>query len=364
MAAAFVGAPLLLDAVRLASPAANHGLETARILAQAVAEDLELQAAALLVEALRSRRVAADEIERVYGTRVRRTAEEVIAGPAFVRIESRRRLADVARLSRDARLVSHAANIATLRDPPARWREDDRAVLLTWMKKVADAVRGLDDRLDDLFDEAWARAQDPLPQPRPRPPEAVADESPRLLRLAEYLERLRAGLRGMDELANVSLRFARTKAADVAPRVRSRRNPIPAKSRLAGTRRTDNELLCRLAKPGVRRLLLTPGRRGSVVVGIDAIEPFVLPRALGRLLQILASKPAAPDGFAGFVAPDELAEALARASGHPFTRGAVNTFIGKLRDRLEACAVNPMYVETHPDGGFRFRLRRSAGDCR
>ena len=64
-------------------------------------------------------------------------------------------------LSDGAKLIKLADKICNLRDvsdsPPADWSVERRREYFEWAKRVIDGLRGVDARLENLFDDEYAR---------------------------------------------------------------------------------------------------------------------------------------------------------------------------------------------------------------
>jgi guanosine-3',5'-bis(diphosphate) 3'-pyrophosphohydrolase len=64
-------------------------------------------------------------------------------------------------ISREAKLVKLADKICNLRDmgssPPKTWPRSRVREYFDWAKAVVDGLRGVHPRLEEIFDEAYAR---------------------------------------------------------------------------------------------------------------------------------------------------------------------------------------------------------------
>ena len=145
-----------------ASPYINHPLELARVLAEeAGVTDAATLCAALLHDTIEDTDTTGDEIEREFGTEVRHLVEQVTDDKSLPKTQ--RKLAQIehaAHVDPKAKLVKLADKICNLRDvalaPPVGWPIERRREYFDWAKSVIDRLRGVDPRLEAIFDQAYA----------------------------------------------------------------------------------------------------------------------------------------------------------------------------------------------------------------
>lgn len=148
-----------------ASPYINHPLAVARVLAaEGGVTDEELLVAALLHDTVEDTQTTCEELEREFGPVVAGLVVEVTDDkdlPKTVRKELQVRHAprasDVAKQLKIADKICNVRDIAS--SPPASWSTQRRSEYLDWAARVVEGCRGVNPRLDRLFDEALAEAR-------------------------------------------------------------------------------------------------------------------------------------------------------------------------------------------------------------
>jgi guanosine-3',5'-bis(diphosphate) 3'-pyrophosphohydrolase len=146
-----------------ASPYINHPIALANILwVGAGIQDPVVICAALLHDTVEDTETTEAELAERFGPKVASVVMEVTDDTSLPR--PRRKALQVEhapRLSREAKLVKLADKISNVRDvgaaPPAGWPLERQREYFDWAKKVVDALRGVNPRLEALFDEAYAR---------------------------------------------------------------------------------------------------------------------------------------------------------------------------------------------------------------
>jgi len=145
-----------------ASPYINHPLTLACVLAsEAGVHDAVTLAAALLHDTIEDTDTTADELRREFGDAVSAVVLEVSDDRSLSKAERKQAQIDhAATLSDRAKRVKLADKIANLRDvadaPPAGWPIERRREYFDWARSVIDRLRGIDARLESLFDQAYA----------------------------------------------------------------------------------------------------------------------------------------------------------------------------------------------------------------
>ena len=145
-----------------ASPYINHPLSLASVLAvEGGITDVATLCAALLHDTIEDTDTTGDEIEREFGPKVRRLVEQVTDDKSLPKAQ--RKLAQIehaAHIDQEAKRVKLADKICNLRDvalaPPVGWSVERRRKYFDWARSVIDRVRGIDPRLEAIFDQAYA----------------------------------------------------------------------------------------------------------------------------------------------------------------------------------------------------------------
>jgi hypothetical protein len=97
----------------------------------------------------------------------------------------------------------------------------------------------------------------------------------------------------------------------------------------------------------------------SAHVRIDGSEPMKLARALANLLDALARERSSSDHIVGWKAIDEVVAELSAREGKAVGRHAVINRVWRLRRALIRAGLSPGFVQSHPDRGVRFAVRRT-----
>lgn len=145
-----------------ASPYINHPLTLACVLAsEAGVSDAVTLAAALLHDTIEDTDTSTDELTREFGATIAGVVLEVTDDKTLAKPARKQAQIDhAASLSEAAKRVKLADKIANLRDvahaPPAGWPLERRREYFDWAKSVIDRLRGIDARLEALFDAAYA----------------------------------------------------------------------------------------------------------------------------------------------------------------------------------------------------------------
>jgi guanosine-3',5'-bis(diphosphate) 3'-pyrophosphohydrolase len=145
-----------------ASPYINHPIALAHILWGAGVEDPVVITAALLHDTVEDTETTEEELVEHFGQRVASVVMEVTDDKDLEKAERKALQVEHApHLSREAKLVKLADKISNVRDvgskPPTDWTLERRREYFDWAKRVVDGLRGVDARLERLFDEAYAK---------------------------------------------------------------------------------------------------------------------------------------------------------------------------------------------------------------
>ena len=148
-----------------ASPYINHPIEVAEMLVRIGAvTDVTLLQAAILHDTVEDTETTFEELEARFGSAVRNLVEEVTDDKALLKEERKRLQVEHApTLSRGARQIKLADKICNVRDvankPPLDWSLERRADYLQWSEAVVAGCRGVNECLEQEFDDALAKAQ-------------------------------------------------------------------------------------------------------------------------------------------------------------------------------------------------------------
>ena len=142
-------------------PYINHPIALAEVLhTDGGVRDPAVIAAALLHDTIEDTVTTYDELRGLFGAGVADTVAE-LTDTRFLRTETRKRLqvSKAGKSSAAAKQVKLADKICNLRDilasPPAGWSLKRRQTYLDWAKEVVDQARGVNPRLERMFDRLY-----------------------------------------------------------------------------------------------------------------------------------------------------------------------------------------------------------------
>jgi guanosine-3',5'-bis(diphosphate) 3'-pyrophosphohydrolase len=147
-----------------ASPYINHPIALAHVLVhEGGVSDVAVLCAAVLHDTVEDTETSAQELQAAFGKKVASIVLEVTDDKRLPKLERKRRQVEHApHISRQAKLVKLADKICNLRDmfasPPAKWSPRRKRQYFEWAVKVIDGVRGVNPRLERIFDNLAARA--------------------------------------------------------------------------------------------------------------------------------------------------------------------------------------------------------------
>jgi guanosine-3',5'-bis(diphosphate) 3'-pyrophosphohydrolase len=146
-----------------ATPYINHPIALAEVLqVDGGVTDPVVLAAALLHDTIEDTQTSYEELRGQFGDDVAATVVE-LTDTKFLGKEARKRLqvAKAGKSSNAAKQVKLADKICNLRDilasPPAGWSLARRQKYFDWAKDVVDEVRGVNLRLERLFDRLYRK---------------------------------------------------------------------------------------------------------------------------------------------------------------------------------------------------------------
>lgn len=151
-----------------ASPYINHPLAVATVLAnEGEVNDIELLTAALLHDTVEDTETTPSEIESLFGDEVCRLVAEVTDDKSLPK-ERRKQLQIESAMhkSNRAKQLKIADKICNIRDidgeSPQSWELERKTQYLRWAQQVIDGCRGVNDKLDRLFDQVLRQAENRL----------------------------------------------------------------------------------------------------------------------------------------------------------------------------------------------------------
>ncbi|MBV8262096.1 MAG: bifunctional (p)ppGpp synthetase/guanosine-3',5'-bis(diphosphate) 3'-pyrophosphohydrolase [Paraburkholderia sp.] len=145
-----------------ASPYINHPIALANVLAnEGGIEDETVLVAALLHDTVEDTETSLAELAEQFGREVADIVAEVTDDKALPKHERKRlQIEHAPHMSEQARLVKLADKICNLRDivasPPATWTVERKREYFDWARSVVDGLRGVDPKLESVFDRTYA----------------------------------------------------------------------------------------------------------------------------------------------------------------------------------------------------------------
>jgi len=146
-------------------PYINHLAEVALLLTQATGgQDATLIAAGWLHDTLEDTDTEREELETLFGPAVASLVAEVTDDKSLLKAERKRlQVETTPRKSEQARLLKIADKTSNLRaiasSPPSGWDFARRIAYLDWAEAVVAGCRGVNARLEQLFDETLRHAR-------------------------------------------------------------------------------------------------------------------------------------------------------------------------------------------------------------
>ncbi len=147
-------------------PYINHPIEVCEQLVRVgKVNDLNILLAAVLHDTIEDTDTTPEEIEAMFGRRVREVVAEVTDDKSLPKAERKEKQVEHApHLSIEAKQVKLSDKISNIReignDPPADWSKERKLEYVAWGERVADAgLRGVNQNLENLFDETVRTAR-------------------------------------------------------------------------------------------------------------------------------------------------------------------------------------------------------------
>jgi len=141
-----------------ASPYINHPIALARVLVEeGGVTDVDIVSAALLHDTIEDTQTTAEELAERFGSRIASIVVEVTDDKSLSKQERKQlQIEHAPHLSEEAKLVKLADKISNVRDiltsPPADWSTQRKAEYIEWASKVVEGLRGVNPRLEEIFD--------------------------------------------------------------------------------------------------------------------------------------------------------------------------------------------------------------------
>ena len=146
-----------------ASPYINHPIDLANVLCNEGNVDDEITlCAAVLHDTIEDTETTKAELRRTFGDDICNIVLEVSDDKHLPKTQRKHlQIVHAAHISRRAKLVKLADKICNLRDmadhPPANWDRQRRQEYFDWSKQVIDQLRGVHEKLEATFDQAYQR---------------------------------------------------------------------------------------------------------------------------------------------------------------------------------------------------------------
>lgn len=145
------------------TPYINHPIALANLLTDyAGITDTNVIVAALLHDTVEDTGTTVEDIEELFGTKIRDIVIEVTDDKSLPSPERKRlQIEHASKISYEAKLVKLADKICNLQDiiasPPKKWSLLRKQEYFDWAKAVIDQLRGTNEKLEALFDEVYAK---------------------------------------------------------------------------------------------------------------------------------------------------------------------------------------------------------------
>ena len=146
-------------------PYINHPLEVANLLANVgKIEDYDILIAAILHDTIEDTETTKEEITELFGREVCEMVLEVTDDKSLPKAERKQKQIEHApHLSTGAKLIKLGDKSSNIRDvtenPPDFWSAERQLEYILWGEKVVAGVRGVNENLEQYFDELIAQAK-------------------------------------------------------------------------------------------------------------------------------------------------------------------------------------------------------------
>jgi GTP diphosphokinase / guanosine-3',5'-bis(diphosphate) 3'-diphosphatase len=152
-----------------AEPYINHPLEVANLLASVGrVEDMDILIAAILHDTVEDTGTTTEELNAKFGSRVTGFVLEVTDDKTLSKTERKQKQIEHApHLTPEAKQIKLADKISNITDitnsPPANWNTERRREYVEWGVNVVAGLRGVNEPLENYFDEVVEKAMEAIP---------------------------------------------------------------------------------------------------------------------------------------------------------------------------------------------------------
>ncbi len=153
-------------------PYINHPLEVLNLLADVgKVKDYDVLIAAVLHDTIEDTEATREEITELFGDDVCEMVLEVTDDKSLPKAERKQKQIEHApHLSNGAKYIKLGDKISNIRDvsenPPDGWSDKRRREYVEWGEKVIDGLRGVDENLENYFDELVLAAREAIEKPK------------------------------------------------------------------------------------------------------------------------------------------------------------------------------------------------------
>ena len=146
-----------------ASPYINHPIALMSVLCvEAGISDAGILSVAALHDTIEDTETTQEEIQAAFGMEIAMLVAEMTDDKSLPKAERKRlQIEHAQHMSRDAALVKLADKICNLRDveasPPSGWAVERQREYFEWARAVVDGLPHVNQKLLELFEEAYAR---------------------------------------------------------------------------------------------------------------------------------------------------------------------------------------------------------------
>lgn len=151
-----------------AAPYINHPIEVAETLARiGNVNDADILIAAILHDTVEDTGATPEQIEEMFGSRVRGFVEEVTDDKSLPKQERKQKQEEHApHLSPEAKQIKLSDKSSNIREiaanPPEDWSHERKIEYLNWGERVVAGLRGVNKDLENYFDEILKQAREKL----------------------------------------------------------------------------------------------------------------------------------------------------------------------------------------------------------
>jgi guanosine-3',5'-bis(diphosphate) 3'-pyrophosphohydrolase len=148
-----------------AEPYVNHPLEVANLLANVgQIDDYDILIAAVLHDTVEDTETTREELTELFGEKVCGYVLEVTDDKSLPKAERKQRQVEHApHLSTGAKQIKLGDKISNITDvtnnPPAGWSKERKIEYIDWGERVVAGLRGVNERLENYFDETVRKAR-------------------------------------------------------------------------------------------------------------------------------------------------------------------------------------------------------------